>query len=98
MQAVAGVEGGSWDQTEDEVRVEIPVASTVDRKAVSVNFGAKKVCVKVLSAVVLETDLFAEVERDECYWALTTAKDGARLLTVTFAKKKQVRNACMHAC
>ena len=89
MPEVPGTPGGRWDQTKGEVLVEIPVGSAVDREAVSVDFSATHLCVRVSSAVVLETALFAEVESDGCSWELSTAEDGTRLLAIKLAKKKK---------
>jgi hypothetical protein len=70
-------DGGKWKWNQkgsDEVQVTVPLPEGITKKDVAVVFKAKSLKVSVKGEVIIDGDLSAAVDTDECTWCFSPDK------------------------
>eukprot|EP00854_Cymbomonas_tetramitiformis_P025498 gene25498-31149_t len=82
-----------WNQAGEEVNIIVACPKGTKAKNVKCNIGKNKIKLEIdtlETPLVLDGQLFQEVEREECNWTIEDSGD-KRLLTVNLIKEKEMR-------
>jgi hypothetical protein len=97
----------AWIQTEEEVEIKFFVKASygrVSKSTVSVDIGSHSLSVGIrqqdseIEEVVVDGPLFAEVEKDDCAWLITTEPSGAQIIEVFLTKTLRTTGKGMWSC